>query len=67
MPLDAALKDSVRALQLALTLGVPLFAIQGLHSVYDMAAAAGDGREDCAAIAKPWADWGCSTVPARTE
>jgi 3-hydroxyisobutyrate dehydrogenase len=64
MPLDAARKDSVLALQLAQTLGVPLFAIQGSHSVYDMAAAAGYGREDYAAVAKLWADWGCPTVPA---
>jgi len=63
MPLDAARKDSVLALQLAQTLGVPLFAIQGSHSVYDIAAAAGYGRDDYAAIAKLWADWGCPTVP----
>jgi 3-hydroxyisobutyrate dehydrogenase-like beta-hydroxyacid dehydrogenase len=67
MPLEAARKDSVLALQLAQTLGVPLFAIQGSHSVYDMATAAGYGREDYAAIAKLWADWGCPTVPAKTE
>lgn len=62
MPLDAARKDSVLALQLAQTLGVPLFAIQGSHSVYDMAAAAGYGREDYAAIAKLWSDWGKPAV-----
>ncbi|HYF06872.1 MAG TPA: NAD(P)-binding domain-containing protein, partial [Acetobacteraceae bacterium] len=32
MPLEAARKDSVLALQLAQTLGVPLFAIQGSHT-----------------------------------
>ncbi|MEO9103070.1 MAG: NAD(P)-dependent oxidoreductase [Rhodoferax sp.] len=64
MPLDAARKDSVLALQLAQSLGVPLFAIQGSHSVYDMAVAAGYGRDDYAAVAKLWADWGCPTVPA---
>ncbi|MDQ2779379.1 MAG: NAD(P)-dependent oxidoreductase [Pseudomonadota bacterium] len=64
MPLDAARKDSVLALQLAQSLGVPLFAIQGAHSVYDMATAAGYGRDDYAAVAKLWADWGCPTVPA---
>lgn len=64
MPLDAARKDSVLALQLAQNLGVPLFAIQGSHSVYDMAAAAGYGRDDYAAVAKLWSDWGCPTVPA---
>ena len=63
MPLDAARKDSVLALQLAQTLGVPLFAIQGSHSVYDIAAAAGYGRDDYAAVAKLWADWGRPTVP----
>ncbi|MEO7150328.1 MAG: NAD(P)-dependent oxidoreductase [Burkholderiaceae bacterium] len=67
MPLDAARKDSVLALQLAQTLGVPLFAIQGSHSVYDMAAAAGYGRDDYAAVAKLWVDWGCPTVPARAK
>ena len=67
MPLDAARKDSVLALQLAQTLGVPLFAIQGSHSVYDMAAAAGHGRDDYAAVAKLWADWGCPTVPPRAD
>lgn len=65
MPLDAARKDSVLALQLAQNLGVPLFAIQGSHSVYDMAAAAGYGRDDYAAVAKLWADWGCPAVPAK--
>jgi 3-hydroxyisobutyrate dehydrogenase len=65
MPLDAARKDSVLALQLAQNLGVPLFAIQGSHSVYDIAAAAGYGRDDYAAVAKLWADWGCPTVPAK--
>jgi len=64
MPLDAARKDSVLALQLAQTLNVPLFAIQGSHSVYDMAVAAGDGREDYASVAKLWTAWGCPCVPA---
>jgi 3-hydroxyisobutyrate dehydrogenase-like beta-hydroxyacid dehydrogenase len=64
MPLDAARKDSVLALELAQTLGVPLFAIQGSHTIYEIAAAAGYGRDDYAAIAKVWADWGKPTVPA---
>jgi len=63
MPLDAARKDSVLALELAQSLGVPLFAIQGSHSVYEMAACAGYGRDDYAVIAKLWADWGRPTVP----
>ncbi|ANN65471.1 NAD(P)-dependent oxidoreductase [Bordetella bronchialis] len=64
MPLDAARKDSVLALELAQTLGVPLFAIQGSHTIYEIAAAAGYGRDDYAAIAKVWADWGKPAVPA---
>jgi 3-hydroxyisobutyrate dehydrogenase len=64
MPLDAARKDSILALQLAQDCGVPLFAIQASHSVYDLAAAAGYGRQDYAAIARLWADWGRPTVPA---
>ncbi len=65
MPLDAARKDSVLALELAQTLGVPLFAIQGSHTIYDIAVAAGYGRDDYAAIAKVWADWGKPAVPAQ--
>jgi 3-hydroxyisobutyrate dehydrogenase len=64
MPLDAARKDSTLALQLAQSLGVPLFAIQGSHTVYEIAAAAGYGRQDYAAVARLWADWGCPAVPA---
>ncbi|MEI2415884.1 NAD(P)-binding domain-containing protein [Orrella sp. JC864] len=62
MPLDAARKDSVLALELAQNLGVPLFAIQGSHTIYEIAAAAGYGRDDYAAIAKVWADWGKPAV-----
>lgn len=58
MPLDAARKDSVLALDLAQKLGVPLFAIQGSHTVYEMAACAGYGRQDYAVIAKLWQGWG---------
>lgn len=65
MPLDAARKDSVLALALSQNLGVPLFAIQASHSVYEMAAAAGYGRDDYAAIAKLWSDWGRPAVPAQ--
>lgn len=64
MPVDAARKDSTLALELAQTLGVPLFAIQGSHTVYEIAVAAGLGREDYAAIAKLWAQWGKPAVPA---
>lgn len=63
MPLDAARKDSTLALELAQSLGVPLFAIQASHTVYEIATAAGYGRDDYAAIARLWADWGRPTVP----
>lgn len=63
MPLEAARKDSVLALELAQSLGVPLFAIQGSHTIYEIAQSAGYGREDYAAIAKVWADWGRPAVP----
>lgn len=62
MPLDAARKDSVLALELAQAVGVPMFAIQASHSVYEIAAAAGLGRKDYAAIAKLWEQWGKPTV-----
>lgn len=64
MPLEAARKDSVLALQLAQSFSVPLFAIQASHSVYDMASAAGYGRQDYAAIARLWSDWNRPAVPA---
>lgn len=67
MPLEAARKDSVLALELAQSLQVPLFAIQGAHSVYEMAMAAGYGRDDYAAVAKIWADWGKPAVPSETS
>jgi 3-hydroxyisobutyrate dehydrogenase-like beta-hydroxyacid dehydrogenase len=67
MSLDAARKDSVLALELAQSLGVPLFAIHGSHPVYEMAVAAGYGRDDYAAVARLWADWGCPTVPDNTH
>lgn len=65
MPLDAARKDSTLVLELAQSQGVPLFAIQGSHSAYEIASAAGYGREDYAAVAKVWADWGKPTVPVK--
>jgi len=64
MPLEAARKDSVLALELAQSLGVPIFAIQGAHSVYEMAQCAGHGRDDYAAVAKIWDTWGKPAVPA---
>jgi len=58
MSLDAARKDSELALRLAQTLGVPLFAIQSTHSVYEMAACAGLGRQDYASLVQLWEGWG---------
>lgn len=63
MPLDAARKDSTLALALAQAEGVPLFAIQAAHSVYEMAMRAGYARDDYAAIAKLWGDWQVPAVP----
>ena len=65
MPLDAARKDSELALALAHSAGVPLFAVQASHSVYEMGVGAGYGRDDYAAIAKLWSDWGKPTIPPK--
>jgi len=63
MPLEAARKDSVLALELAQSLQVPLFAIQGAHTAYEISQAAGHGRHDYAAVAKIWEEWGKPAVP----
>jgi 3-hydroxyisobutyrate dehydrogenase-like beta-hydroxyacid dehydrogenase len=57
MPLDAARKDSTLALAMAQASGVPLFATQGAQSVYDVAMAAGLGRNDYSAVARLWESW----------
>lgn len=57
MPTEAARKDSTLALELAQTNGVPLFAIQGAHTVYELAISAGLARDDYAAIATLWEEW----------
>lgn len=57
MPLDAARKDSTLALAMAQRRGIPLFATQAAQTVYDLAASAGLGREDYAAIARLWEGW----------
>jgi 3-hydroxyisobutyrate dehydrogenase-like beta-hydroxyacid dehydrogenase len=57
MPMEAARKDSVLALRLAQETGVPLFAIQGAHTPYELAIAAGYERDDYAALAKLWEEW----------
>lgn len=62
MPTEAARKDSTLALQLAQSVGVPLFAIQGAHTAYELAQAGGLGRLDYAAIAKMWEEWTASTL-----
>ncbi|WP_166880259.1 NAD(P)-dependent oxidoreductase [Salinibacterium sp. ZJ450] len=57
MPTSAALKDSRLALALAQARSVPLFAIQGSHTVYELANAAGLGSKDYASIATLWEAW----------
>lgn len=57
MPTEAARKDSTLALELAQKAGVPLFAIQGAHTAYELAMAEGLGRLDYAAIATLWEGW----------
>jgi 3-hydroxyisobutyrate dehydrogenase-like beta-hydroxyacid dehydrogenase len=57
MPLDAARKDSVLALEVAQRDGIPLFAIQGAHTAYELACARGLGREDYAVLATLWDKW----------
>ena len=57
MPTEAARKDSGLALELAQTAGVPLFAIQAAHTPYEIAVAAGLGRDDYAALARLWEEW----------
>jgi 3-hydroxyisobutyrate dehydrogenase-like beta-hydroxyacid dehydrogenase len=57
MPTDAARKDSALALALAQANGVPLFAIQGAHTAYELAVTAGLARRDYAALATLWEGW----------
>lgn len=57
MPMEAALKDSRLALELAQTTGVPLFAILAAHTPYELAVAEGLDREDYAALARLWERW----------
>ncbi len=59
MPLEAARKDSVLALSLGQSLGVPLFTIPASHTAYEIAMTRGDwDREDYAVIARLWEEWG---------
>lgn len=57
MPLDAARKDSILAMDMAQSFQVPLFAIRGAHTVYDIALGKGLGRLDYSALATLWEDW----------
>ena len=57
MPTDAARKDSTLALQLAQDGHVPLFGIQGAHTVYELAIGAGLDKLDYASIATLWETW----------
>ena len=67
MPTEAARKDSTLALALAQTSGVPLFAIQGAHTVYELALAGGLGRLDYASIAQLWEGWTKRSLANRGE
>lgn len=57
MPLDAAQKDSALALAMAQASGVPLFATQAAHTVYEIGLASGLARNDYSAIATLWEKW----------
>jgi 3-hydroxyisobutyrate dehydrogenase-like beta-hydroxyacid dehydrogenase len=52
-----ARKDSGLALDAAKALGVPLFAIQAAHSVYELAVREGLGPLDYAAVGQLWEKW----------
>lgn len=58
MSLEAARKDSTLALRMAMDTGLPVPTISSAHGVYEMAMAKGWGREDYAALAKLWEEWG---------
>lgn len=57
MPVEAARKDSLLALDLAQSSGVPLFATQASHTVYEIASCAGMGRLDYSVVATLWDTW----------
>lgn len=57
MPTDAARKDSMLALAMAQQLGVPLFATQAAHTVYDLAVAKGLSRQDYSSLVRLWDEW----------
>jgi 3-hydroxyisobutyrate dehydrogenase len=57
MAVDSARKDSELALRMAQASGVPLFAIQAAHTVYEIAAAEGMGPHDYSIVATLWDRW----------
>lgn len=57
MPTSAARKDSTLALEMAQEGGVPLFATQAAHTVYEIALGHGLDRQDYASIATLWEGW----------
>ena len=57
MRMDAARKDSLLALEMAQGQGLPLFAIQAAHTVYEIACAQGLAAQDYAALATLWEGW----------
>ncbi|MQA10563.1 MAG: NAD-binding protein [Pseudonocardiaceae bacterium] len=57
MPTEAARKDSTLALALAQDAGVPLFAVQAAHTVYELGVSEGLARLDYSAIATLWERW----------
>jgi 3-hydroxyisobutyrate dehydrogenase-like beta-hydroxyacid dehydrogenase len=52
-----ARKDSSLILETARALGVPLFATQAAHTVYELAIREGLGSQDYAALGKLWEEW----------
>jgi 3-hydroxyisobutyrate dehydrogenase-like beta-hydroxyacid dehydrogenase len=57
MRTDAAYKDSTLALQLAQEHGVPLFATQAAHTVYEIASAGAMADKDYSVLARLWDEW----------
>lgn len=67
MPTDAARKDSTLALSLAQETGVPLFATQAAHTVYELALSEGLARLDYSSIATLWERWTGRPMSARPD
>lgn len=57
MPVEAALKDSRLALELAQASGTPLFVTQAAHTVYEIAVGRELGRLDYSSVATLWEEW----------